>query len=103
VYSPGANSRLRYEYDFGDGWEDDILVEEVLPLDTSAVVPVYLAGKRACPTEDVGGVWGYARFLEALADPLDEEHQEMREWIGGDFDAEAFNLGAVNAQLRSVR
>jgi hypothetical protein len=52
---------------------------------------VCISGKRACPPEDCGGAWGYARFLEAIRNPEDEEHEEMLEWIGGDFDPEYFD------------
>ena len=59
-------------------------------------------GARACPPEDVGGVWGYADFLEAMADPKHPEHRDMKEWIGGKFDPEKFDLKAVNRELRTL-
>jgi Plasmid pRiA4b ORF-3-like protein len=59
-------------------------------------------GKRACPPEDCGGVWGYASFLEALHDPEHPEHEEMLEWIGGEFDPEAFDLDEVNVELQRL-
>ena len=62
-----------------------------------------LAGERACPPEDVGGVWGYEGFLEAIRDPDHPEHEDYLEWIGGEFDPEAFDLGAINAALRRLR
>jgi hypothetical protein len=92
-----------YEYDFGDGWEHVIVVEEVLPPDPKQKLPVCLTGKRACPPEDVGGIWGYEDFLEAIRDPKHEEHEEYLEWIGGEFDPEAFDLDAVNKRLRNLR
>lgn len=61
-----------------------------------------ISGKRACPPEDCGGVWGYYEMLEALGDPDHEEHDEMKEWIGGEFDLEAFSVEAVNEELRRV-
>ena len=75
-------------------------MEKVLPLDEGQRYPVCLTGKRACPPEDCGGVWGYASFLEALHDPEHPEHEEMLEWIGGAFDPEVFDLDEVNVALQ---
>ncbi len=101
--APQAKTKFRYEYDFGDSWDHDVLVEKILPPDPKLKHPVCLAGKRACPPEDVGGVWGYAEFLEAIADPEHEEHEMYLEWIGGEFDPEAFDLEAVNRDLRRLK
>jgi hypothetical protein len=92
-----------YEYDFGDGWEHEILVEKILQSEPGVRYPVCLAGKRACPPEDCGGVWGYESLLEALRDPEHPEHNDMLEWIGEDFDPEAFDLDSINQDLRSIR
>jgi hypothetical protein len=94
--------RFVYEYDFGDGWEHDILVEQVLPPDPEGKHPVCLAGKRACPPEDVGGIWGFAEFLEAMANPEHPEHEERLEWYGDDFDPDEFSVEEVNRQLRAT-
>jgi pRiA4b ORF-3-like protein len=98
----GEKSKLLYEYDFGDSWEHELLVEKILPRDEGKRYPVCLTGKRACPPEDCGGVWGYASFLEALHDPEHPEHEEMLEWIGGEFDPEAFDLDEVNVELQRL-
>ncbi|MGE5601459.1 MAG: plasmid pRiA4b ORF-3 family protein [Nitrososphaerales archaeon] len=92
-------SRFRYEYDFGDSWEHDLLVEKILPPERGVTYPRCLTGKRACPPEDVGGIWGYANFLEAMQDSAHPAHEEYLEWIGGEFDSEAFDLEAVNLAL----
>ncbi len=78
----GERFRFEYEYDFGDGWAHDVLFEGRLPAEKGKRYPLCLEGARACPPEDVGGVWGYQDFLAALADPEHEQHGEMREWIG---------------------
>jgi Plasmid pRiA4b ORF-3-like protein len=80
----GVGDRLRYTYDFGDNWEHEILVEQLLDPDPETRYPVLIAAKGACPPEDCGGVWGYANLKEVLADPSHEEHQEMLEWLGLD-------------------
>ena len=48
-----------YEYDFGDCWEHDIVVEDVLPMDPGITYPVCTGGRRAGPPEDCGGAWGF--------------------------------------------
>jgi len=98
----GERQRLAYEYDFGDSWEHSLLVEKMLPPEEGLHYPLCLKGKRACPPEDVGGVWGYVRFLEAIRDPADDEHEEYMEWVGEEFDPEAFDLAEVNARLRRL-
>lgn len=93
--------KFNYTYDFGDNWEVDLKVEKILAPEEGAVA-VYahcLDGKRAAPPEDCGGVWGYASLLEILSDPNHEEHESMLEWIGGEWDAEAFDSDAVNREL----
>jgi hypothetical protein len=95
--------RFAYEYDFGDSWEHVILVEKILRLEPGMDYPRLLKGKRACPPEDVGGVWGYEEFLEAIRDPGHREHREMLEWVGGEFDPEGLDKGEINQALRKIR
>ena len=92
--------KLRYQYDFGDSWEHEILLEKILDPDESAKYPRCTAGKLACPPEDCGGVWGYESFLEAIADPQHPEHAEMLEWVGGEFDPLAFDSETVTRMLQ---
>lgn len=87
-----------YEYDFGDGWTHDIRVEQVMPMVGSGT-PHLLGGSRACPPEDCGGPGGYHLLLAALQDPGHEDHERLLGWVGGDFDAEAFDLAEINANL----
>jgi hypothetical protein len=97
---PGA--RLRYTYDFGDSWEHDLLVEDVLAPDGVAHA-VCLTGRRASPPEDCGGVWGYAELCEVLADPNHPDHAERVEWLGHPYDPAAFDKDAVNKSLARIR
>ncbi|MFV2058686.1 MAG: plasmid pRiA4b ORF-3 family protein [Thiohalomonadales bacterium] len=84
-----------YEYDFGDGWCHEILLEGILLSEKGQKYPRCIDGARACPPEDCGGVHGYDRVLEALADPDDEEHESMLEWLGGKYDPQEFVPGKV--------
>jgi hypothetical protein len=99
----GEIFKFIYEYDFGDSWEHELLVEKIVPPEKGVRYPVCIKGKRACPPEDVGGVWGYAEFLEAIRDPEHAEHEDYVEWIGGEFDPEAFDLDEINAALSHLR
>jgi len=101
--APTEKSRFTYEYDFGDDWLHAVQVEKILPPDPAQKLPVCIKGRRACPPEDVGGVWGYANFLEALSDPNHPEHELYKEWIGDEFDPEACDLDDINARLRAIR
>jgi hypothetical protein len=95
-------ARFVYEYDFGDSWEHEVLFEKAVEPEPKVRYPRCIDGARACPPEDCGGVWGYADFLEAMADPKHENHREMKEWIGGRFDPERFSVEAVNRELRAL-
>lgn len=92
--------KIHYLYDFGDSWEHTLVLEKILDPEEGQDYPRCLAGKRACPPEDVGGVWGYQRMLEAISDPGDPEHEEYLEWLGEEFDPEYFDLEEVNKILR---
>jgi hypothetical protein len=102
----GPGGKLRYTYDFGDDWEHDVVLEEILPASPGTTYPRCLAGKGACPPEDCGGVWGYADLKEILADPGHEQHQDMLDWLGldsgDDFDPKAFSADHVNDRLSFV-
>lgn len=90
---------ITYEYDFGDGWEHKIELEKVQPFGPESILPICVAGRLACPPEDVGGVWGYQEFLRAIQDPSHPEHEEYLEWVGGEFDPKPFNVEEVNELL----
>jgi hypothetical protein len=99
VSETGKAMRFKYEYDFGDGWLHEVLFEGYRPVEKGMKYPVCLEGARACPPEDVGGVWGYDEFLQALADPDHERHEEFMEWAGP-FDPEEFDPKEVTKYLR---
>jgi hypothetical protein len=95
----GKRFRFRYEYDFGDGWEHEILFEGCLRAEKGKRYPLCLEGARACPPEDVGGVWGYEEYLEAITDPEHDRHEELIEW-GGEFDPEEFDSAETTERMR---
>lgn len=96
-------TRFLYEYDFGDGWNHEVVVESVEDVPQALKHAVCLQGQQACPPEDSGGVSGYAEFLRAIGDPGHPEHLEFLRWVGGTFDPESFGVAATNAALQRVR
>lgn len=94
---------LVYAYDFGDGWEHTVLVEQVVEPDAREHYPLCTAGARACPPEDCGGPHAYADLLEALDDPEHERYDEFLTWVGGVFDPEGFDVNRTNAALWALK
>jgi hypothetical protein len=94
-YFTNENRIARYEYDFGDGWIHKIIFKKALEKESGQKYPKCIAGKRACPPEDVGGIGGYYSFLEIIGDPNHLEHERMLEWVGEEYDPEEFEPGEV--------
>jgi Plasmid pRiA4b ORF-3-like protein len=98
--------KFRYEYDFGDGWEHDIVVEAVQPAEPGVVYPRCIAGRRACPPEDCGGIRGYYKLLNTLANPRHESHEQILRWLGisspADFDPDRFDLEEASRYLAGI-
>jgi len=96
-----------YEYDMGDSWQHQVLVEKVGADSSEARGAICLSGERACPPEDCGGVHGYYGTLEILRNPRHDEYKHIKTWIesmtGGPFDPDSFDLEAVNAALKALR
>jgi len=101
---PKSAKRCRwiYEYDFGDGWRHEVLFEGFPPIEPKMKYPLCLEGERACPPEDCGGTPGYCDYLDAIADPEHEQHNEMLEWRGT-FDPEAFDAKKATKEMRKVK
>jgi len=108
VILPGWNIPIRdyfsepgkaalYEYDFGDGWEHEILLEGILLKEKGVKYPRCIAGERACPPEDCGSVPGYYDLLDVLRNPSHEEYQGIITWLKGHaknyfpYDPDEFN------------
>jgi len=99
-----CNGKFVYWYDFGDDWMHDIKAKVIPPAKAEGKkLPTCRAGTGACPPEDCGGVWGYAEMLEDLRTGSKTRKEELREWLGGKFDPEAFDLKAVDRALGHFR
>jgi hypothetical protein len=92
--------KILYEYDFGDQWIHEILLEKVHPFDPAQELPFCLKGKGHCPPEDCGGVWGYFRLREILKNPQHPEYEESLRWVGDAFQPDEFDRDFVNSLLK---
>jgi hypothetical protein len=101
--APVEKARFIYEYDLGDSWRHNILVEKILHPEQELEHPVCLAGKRSRPPEDCGGIGGYYHFLKAISDPKHPEHEDMLNWAGGEFDPERFDKEEINHLLSKIK
>jgi hypothetical protein len=96
-------AKLRYEYDFGDGWMHEIVLESRAPAGAGHTHPVCLGGARNCPPEDVGGIWGYGELLEAVSNPGHPRHRQFEEWLGETYDPDHFDLKGINEALGRMK
>jgi hypothetical protein len=92
-----------YEYDFGDGWEHQLLVEDIIDRDPKKRYPLCIAGENASPHEDSGGPYGYMEMLEIIKNPYHEEFHSTRTWLGKKFDPYKFDLKLINLRLSEMR
>jgi len=79
--------RCTYEYDFGDGWEHAVALRGVAEL-PEAFARRLLAGARAFPREDCGGLPGYENCVRIATSGRGPK--DLREWLG-DWTPEAFD------------
>lgn len=96
-------AKFIYHYDFGDDWRHEIHIEREVELTSNKRQARCLAGENACPPEDCGGPYGYPNLVAILADPRHDEHDEIREWIGDDFDPLRFDLALINRRLSKCK
>lgn len=89
--------KMIYEYDFGDGWEHEVIAEKLLPIVAGRKrYPVVTGGRRACPHEDCGGIPGYYHLLDVIKNPNHPEYNELLEWCGGEYEPERFDIQEIN-------
>ena len=98
----GPGTTFTYVYDFGDNWRHTVEIEKLLALDAAPKRASCIAGARARPPEDVGGVSGYEEFLTVIGDANHPEHADTKTWCGGHFDPEWFDLELVDKDVRNA-
>lgn len=95
-----TGAKLAYTYDFGDNWAQTIRLQEVLPPDPNEILRC-LAGERACPPEDCGGIYGYLELCELRAaeqrgEKLSAEDMERLDWADFLADEDSFDADEIN-------
>jgi hypothetical protein len=100
--APCVKDRFRLDYDFGDGWEHRIVVEDVTEAKPGVAYPRCTGGANACPPEDCGGPGGYEDLCHTLADSTNERHDRVREILGEGFDPTSFDLVGVNEHIECI-
>jgi hypothetical protein len=98
VAKHGAKLRIGYEYDFGDGWQHEVVLEKVTESEPGIRYPRCIEGAQACPPEDVGGVYGFADYVEAITNPSHSEHDDYLEW-NGPFDPAEFDAAKATQRM----
>lgn len=94
-YFRHPGDQAEYEYDFGDGWEHQIVLEGILLREQKTKYPKCIGGDRSCPPEDCGGVPGYEKLVRISRDPAHKEYQSMKQWLGSVYDPDAFDFKKV--------
>ncbi len=96
---------LWYDYDFGDGWDHRLQVEEVL--DAPPAQARCTAGRMACPPEDCGGLGGYQEMAVWVRSGYDDEQLPQgfedaahgHSWLSPDWHPDHLDLAEVNDAL----
>ncbi len=95
-------ARFTYGYHFGEGWQIEIKVEKLVAFEKGAPYPVCLAGERAGPPEDCGGLEAFHDMLACIKEPHTELGREWLEWLGPDYDPAACDLVKINKALKKL-
>ncbi|WP_339171821.1 plasmid pRiA4b ORF-3 family protein [Anoxybacillus sp. FSL W8-1294] len=108
TYLSQEKDKVLYTYDFGDNWEHIVTLEKIEKRMEPLTHPICIKGKRACPPEDVGGVWGYQDVIDMMQDDTRKQEREeflewYDEWYGDDFDPEYFDIEEVNGRLATIK
>ena len=94
------DTEFEYLYDFGDNWSHSVILERTNYKLKQYETPVMcMAGKRACPPDDVGGVGGYENFCSIMTDKSHPEYKEYKTWFGSAYDPEFLDIDFINNQL----
>jgi hypothetical protein len=98
-----SGKTFTYHYDFGDSWYHSVALEKELPIDKKVTYPRCTAGRCSAPVDDMGGMWSFYDFVEALKDPKHEMYADAVQWLGKGFDLKAFDLKKIDGRLAQFR
>ncbi|HXE31495.1 MAG TPA: plasmid pRiA4b ORF-3 family protein [Terriglobales bacterium] len=93
---------IHYFYDFGDGWDHVIRLGRITNPEPGAAYPCLLDASGRRPPEDIGGPWGYAELLEALADPNHERREELEYVVESGFDPNLVDVATLAAEVAAL-
>ncbi|KKP36647.1 MAG: Plasmid pRiA4b ORF-3 family protein [Candidatus Peregrinibacteria bacterium GW2011_GWA2_33_10] len=81
-YFKEVGNRMIYTYDFGDNWDHEVVLEEVVE-NYSFSYPQCVKAKRCAPCEDSSGIWGWQEKMKMMEnyDSEDTEMVEIFEWL----------------------
>lgn len=96
------HERFTYGYHFGDGWQVEIKLEKIGTVEKGVSYPTCVAGERAGPPEDCGGLEAFHDMIACIKEPHTELGREWLEWLGPDYDAEACDLEKINKALKKL-
>jgi hypothetical protein len=94
--------RFGYEYHFGETWRIEITVEKTGVIEKGQTYPQCLAGERAGPPEDCGGLEAFHDMLVCIKEPESDLGREWINWLGPDYDPERCDLDKINKALRKM-
>ena len=78
-------------------WRSACLLTQARPIRSAK------AANAPVPREDCGGIGGFYELLDALRDPTHEQHEELQDWVGDDYQPDAFSIDEVNRMLTPRR
>ncbi len=94
--------RFTYGYHFGEGWQVEIKIEKLAPIEKGVFYPHCIAGERAGPPEDCGGLEAFHDMLDCIKEPHTELGREWLEWLGPEYDPAACDLEKINKSLKKL-
>jgi pRiA4b ORF-3-like protein len=98
----GSRERFLYEYNFGSGWQVEIKVEKSTLVEKGHVYPLVVAGERAGPPEDCGGLEAFHDMLACIKEPDSDLGREWLEWLGPHYNPTACDVEKINKNLRKL-
>lgn len=97
--------KLTFQYDFGDGWQIDVTLEEIIRDDAlpGRELPRVLDGAGFGIIEDCGGPYGLAELRDALQRKSGDEYEALRQWLGPqEVHLDAFDMDDMNFRLKKL-
>ena len=95
------NKEVKYNYDFGDGWEFIVKLEDILD-DYYFGFPTLLDGAEIAPPEDIGGIHGFYEFLKIYRDNKHPEHRNVMDWAKSQYFRE-YDPDFINNILKGIK